>query len=506
MNTRYRAMSGNFLRFAVGALILAGAFAVWNASPSYSVANEAPAPVGEFDTPSSFANVIEAVRPAVVNIAVSGRQPAVNGMSPGGQGPFGPEAFPPGSPYDDFLRRFFEGSTAPDRETARPFQAMGTGFIIDPEGLVVTNYHVVESADEITVVLDDGSRHEATLRGYDEKTDLALLDVDGTDMPFVAFGDSEAARVGDWVLAIGNPFGLGGSATTGIISARGRDIQSGPFDDFLQVDAPINRGNSGGPLFDLEGKVIGVTTAIYSPNGGSVGIGFAIPSELVEPVVADLRDDGFVERGWLGVTIQGLDDELAAGLGLDEAGGALVAAVVERSPAAVAGVEPGDVILAIEGEQIEDARGLVRAVGTAHPDDDVVLEIWRDGEMLTFPIRLGLMPGTADPVAASGAKRSSSSVAELGFRVDDLDGRLRRQFRLDDTATGIVVTAVDPDGPAAKKDLQPGDLIVGIGREQVRDVAQLGDAISAAVAEEADVLVLQVQRGGERRFVALALS
>jgi len=508
MSTVQGASKWTFPRIALGLMVLAGAFALWNAYPSYSVANEALAPLAEVDTPASFANVIEAVRPAVVNIAVQGRQMAgVERIVPGdpsGPGrPFAPEG-PPGAPFEDFMRRFFDGRADPPDSSGQPFQAAGTGFIIDPDGLVVTNYHVVKGAEEITVTMDDGSRHPATLRGYDEKTDLALLEIDGENLPYVAFGDSDAVRVGDWIVAIGNPFGLGGSATTGIVSARGRDIRSGPFDDFLQIDAPINSGNSGGPLFDLEGKVIGVNTAIFSPNGGNIGIGFAIPATMVEPVIEELRDNGRVERGWLGVSVQGFDEEIASGLGLEEARGALVAEVVADTPAAAAGVMPGDVIVGFNGEPVDDVRELVRSVGASDPQDNVDIEVWRSGDTQTLQARLGeAAEGETAPLVRETPEAEHSS---LGLRVDELDHAARRRLRVADGVEGVVVDNVARDGAAFRKGLRPGDIVVGVGQSPVTSVEEFDSAIDAAVGSGRDTVVLQVMRGGVRQFVALPLS
>lgn len=271
--------------------------------------------------------------------------------------------------------------------------ALGSGFIIDPDGYVVTNNHVIDGADEITVILEGGDRLEAKVVGRDAKTDLALLKIDADEpLPYVSFGDSDAARVGDWVVAVGNPFGLGGSVTAGIISARGRDIHAGPFDDFLQVDAPINRGNSGGPLFSTSGEVIGINTAIYSPNGGNVGIGFATPSSLARTVIAQLREKGSVERGWLGVTIQSVTDDIADSLGLDEAEGALVSKVLPDSPAASAGLQQGDVILALNGQRITRFKTLPRLVAEAKTGKPATVTVWRDGREKDVTVTIGRMP------------------------------------------------------------------------------------------------------------------
>jgi len=502
MSNRYQHSSWTFLRFAIGALALAGAMVLWNAYPTYSVsANEALKPFGEADTPASFANVIEAVKPAVVNIAVNGHKTAtVQEFIPGD--PFGGQGVEP-SPFDDFLRRFFDGGAADMQQRAMPFQAMGTGFIISPDGEVVTNYHVVQDAEQINVIMDDGTQHDAKLLGYDEKTDIALLDIDGDNLPFVAFGDSDAVRVGDWIVAIGNPFGLGGSATTGIVSARGRDIQSGPFDDFLQIDAPINRGNSGGPLFDLNGKVVGVNTAIFSPNGGNIGIGFAIPSAQVEDIVNELRDKGHIDRGWLGVNVQGIDQDMASGLGLDSARGALVASVVDGSPAADAGVVAGDVILGIDGKELTDVRELVRTVGDSDPGDSVDLEVWRMGK--TEHLHATLAQADEDTNAPVVTEEHEADHSTLGLAVENLDSNMRRRLRLGDDVNGVVIRSVGRDGVAAEHGLRPGDVIVGVGQMPVSSVGEFNDAVDQVTDSGRDAVVLQVLRDGVRTFVALPL-
>jgi serine protease Do len=309
--------------------------------------------------------------------------------------------------------------------------------------------------------------------------------------------------VGDWIVAIGNPFGLGGSATTGIVSARGRDIQSGPFDDFLQIDAPINRGNSGGPLFDLNGKVVGVNTAIFSPNGGNIGIGFAIPSAQVEDIVTELRAKGRVERGWLGVNVQGIDQDMASGLGLDSARGALVANVVDGSPAADAGVMAGDVILGIDGKELSDVRELVRTVGDSDPGDSVDLEIWRMGETEHLNARLAQADDNAGaPVMTEEHEADHSS---LGLAVQELDSNMRRRLRLGDDVNGVVVRSVGRDSVAAERGLRPGDVIVGVGQMPVDSVTQFNDAVGQVTDSGRDAVVLQVLRDGVRTFVALPL-
>ncbi len=448
--------------------------------------------------PASFADVIEAVKPSVVNISTR-RTVVAAGPFPGFEG----------SPFDEQLRRFFERRQGPfngdpnGRVPPQPeMQAMGSGFIVSPDGWVVTNNHVVDTADSITVTLHDGRQFDATLRGIDEKTDLALLKIEAEDLPHAAFGDSDDTRVGDWVIAIGNPFGLGGTATTGVVSARGRDINAGPYDDFLQIDAPINRGNSGGPLFDLRGRVIGVNTAIYSPNGGSVGIGFAIPASQAGPVIDDLRADGRVERGWLGVSIQSIDESIAEGLGLETDEGALVAEVVADSPASQAGLQAGDVIVRFADRQIAEAKDLSRVVAEQDPDSKVAMEVLRNGDRQTMKVRLGDSP---DAKVHAAAPAVDSSGPRLGLRLSDLDGETRSRLGLGREVEGALVTAVEPGSPAARQGLRPGDVVARVGRVSVSDAQSAIDAVRG-LPEGTTKVVLQIVRGGAARFVALEVG
>ena len=331
----------------------------------------------------SFADVVEQVSPAVVNIAVTrSSRPTAEWR----------ERVPGGDEFERFFRRFFDGpGVMPDGPRfPRQMRGAGSGFVVDSEGYIATNQHVIEGAEEIVVTLQSGEQLEAEVIGQDERTDLALLRIDAPDeLTALEFGDSDRARVGEWVLAIGNPFGLGGTATAGIISARGRDIRSGPYDDFLQIDAPTNSGNSGGPVFNTAGEVIGVNTAIYSPNGGSIGIGFAIPANQAREILDELREEGFIERGWLGVRIRNVDRELAESLGLDAARGALIAMVEEGSPADEAGLLDGDVVMEFDGEPVDSSRTLGRLVGSRESDDRVSIRVWRDGDYLELTVELG---------------------------------------------------------------------------------------------------------------------
>ena len=357
--------------------------------------------------------------------------------------------------------------------------------MIDPEGYVVTNNHVIADASEITVTLGDGTAYEADLVGRDERTDLALLKVEPTTpLPAVSFGDSDDLRVGDWVMAVGNPYGLGGSVTAGIVSARGRDLRGGALNDFIQLDAPINRGNSGGPSFDSNGKVIGINTAIYSPTGGSVGIGFAIPSNVADRVIAELRDNGRVERGWLGVRIQPVTPDIAEGFGLDQAQGALIASVDPESPAAAAGLRPGDVITRWDGTDIEKLRDLPRLVADTPIGRDVKIDIWRDRAGVSLTVTTGeLQQRQASlDVQPRRGNASGADLEGLGITVVDLTPEQRS-----DLGAGVLVLDVDADGPAARQGLRAGDLVKQIGGETVEDVDQAAVAFARAKQSGANV-------------------
>ena len=444
----------------------------------------------------AFADLIEDARAAVVTVRIEGRA-APQRMRFGGSSP----------QMDEFLRRFFgrDGFAAPpSAERAPTVRGMGSGFIIDADrGLIVTNNHVIDRADTIVVSLDDGSEHTATLVGTDPKTDLAVLRIDADDLTEVQFGDSDAARIGDWVVAIGNPFGLGGTATVGIISARGRDIQAGPYDDYLQIDAPINQGNSGGPVFDTHGRVIGVNTAIFSPNGGNVGIGFAIPARQAEAIVAQLADNGVVERGWLGVQLQPLDEALAESLGLDEPRGALVVDVVEDSPADRAGLEAGDVITTFDGQVVETPKALSRQVAVAGVDEKVRVDVWRDERSKSLKVVLGRAE-TPEVAAATAPGRASESLA--GLKLRPLDERLRGQLGVGTDVEGVVVAGVEPGSAAAEGGLRPGDIIVQVERDRVNSPADVVDSITRLEQAERDRALVLVRRGNAQRFTTLPIG
>ena len=485
----------------LSALLVAGAVAaapVVTALPAFA----RPAPDG-------FGDLIEQVSPAVVQISV--KQVMPTGAPAGMDEHSVPEQFREG-PFKDFFERFFKDRAPQEFQSPHGTRAaIGSGFIIDKSGIVVTNNPVVGGAKEITVTLKDGSELPAKLLGTDEKTDLAVLRIEtGADLPAVAWGDSDKARVGDWVLAVGNPFGLGGTATVGIISARGREIGAGPYDDFIQVDAPINSGNSGGPLFDQNGKVIGVNTAIYTPNGGSVGIGFAIPGDLAQHVVAQLQENGSVKRGWLGVRIQPVTPEIAESLGLDKPEGAMVASVNTGSPAEKAGLHQGDVILSFAGEKIEHLRDLTRAAADAEVGSSARLDVWRGEKAMTLDVRMGEAPQQL--ASATGDDNSGNSgndgieLNSLGLVLANLDDQTRARYGLDDTMKGVVIAGVASNSDAADKGLRPGDLITRINQKTVATPTDITQAVEQAEQAKRKAVLLLVERQGEERFVAVEIA
>ena len=492
-----RARAGRQRRKPAQGLILtlgAGALAGFAMLPSAAQARGAP---------DSFADLAAKVKPAVVSIAVERKSSptADRRVPPGWRNPF-----PEGSPYHDFFRRYFDGPDrgGPDRggpPRPRRSRAVGSGFVVDPAGFVVTNHHVAEGASKIEVVFDSGKRLDATVVGRDPKTDLALLKLKGDGpFPHVSWGDSDKSRVGDWIMAVGNPFGLNSTVTAGIISARGRSIGSAALVDFLQVDAPINKGNSGGPTFNMAGRVIGVNTAIYSPTGGSVGLGFAIPSNTARKVIEQLKSGGKISRGWLGVQIQNVSAEIAKAVGLDKPRGALVAAVMPDSPAARAGVGSSDVIVRWAGEPVKDIRDLVRKVAFTKAGQSVAVVVWRHGASKTLTVR----------VAESGTQQAAASVdpapeaaAELGLSVVPADDELRRRFGLRRGAQGVVVLEVRPGSPAAAKDLRRGDLVTHVNGDKVATPAAMKLRVDEARKKGREAVLLRILRRNQPTFVAV---
>jgi serine protease Do len=455
--------------------------------------------------PQGYADLAERLLPMVVNISTSQtlRRPAANDQ------PDATPQAPQGSPLDDFFKDFMDRGNRPRR-----VQSLGSGFIIDPAGYIVTNNHVIDGADEITVILTDKTSLPATLVGKDDKTDLALLKVNSKQPLAVAkFGDSDHSRVGDLVMAIGDPFGLGGTVTTGIVSARNRDINSGPYDDFIQTDAPINRGNSGGPLFNMDGEVIGINSAIYSPSGGSVGIGFAIPANAAKNVIAQLKSSGKIQRGWLGVRIQQVSDEIAESMGLDKARGALIAGMTDGGPAAKAGLQNGDVVLNFDGRAVADERALPRMVAEAQIGKTVNVEVLRKGAHKTLPItvqKLADEEKVASADAKTGAKtptapKAPPAVANLGLSLAPMSADAKRRFHLDAKVDGVVVTDVAADSPAGQKNMRAGDVITEVAQQKVTSPDDVAARIDAERKAGHKVVLLQVSRGGELTFIGLRL-
>ncbi len=453
----------------------------------------------------SFADLAVRVTPALVNNSTERLQ--VRTSPTQGQGDLDqmfPQV-PEDSPFYDLFRRFRE-QQRPESAPAQRLRALGSGFIVDAAGYVVTNNHVIDGADKITVKLHDERTFEAKLVGRDAKTDIALLKIEGTNLPHVQFGDSTRIRVGDWVVAVGNPFGLGGTVTTGILSARNRDINSGPYDDYLQIDAAINRGNSGGPLFDLEGNVIGVNTAIYSPSGGNIGIGFAIPSSIASRVASELRQHGEVKRGWLGVRIQPLTEGIARALDLKRTAGALVAGVESGSPAEKAGIRSGDVILTVGGQPVDQFRDLARIVAGLERGKVAKVALWRDGKETTLDVTITDQPATATARRGEDRRGVPNSTADsrgrYGLSLAPLTPTNRQSLGLSESVEGVVIAQVVPNSPAAEQGLQIGDVIVRIGNEKVADPNDAIEKLARARREDRPAL-LMINRRGETRFVAI---
>ncbi len=459
-------------------------------------ANARPAPNG-------FADLAERLLPSVVNISTSQVVESRNFEMP---------QLPPGSPFEDFFKEFFDRGQPGNRPQSRRATSLGSGFIIDNDGHVITNNHVIQDADKIEVILQDDTRLKADIVGRDPKTDIAVLKVDLTGQTYqaVSFGDSEVARVGDWVVAIGNPFGLGGTVTAGIISARGRDISAGPYDNFIQTDASINRGNSGGPLFNLKGEVIGINTAIFSPSGGSVGIGFAVPTSTAQPVISQLIKHGQVKRGWLGVHIQQVTPEVAESLGLKEPTGALVAQVIEDGPAAKGKILRGDVILTFNKRKVPEMRKLPRIVADTEVGVDVPVEVWRENKKLTLKVQVGELKED-DQVAAlsdqdAGGDVKPKVVDDLGLTLSAVNEDTARKYKLEGDAKGVVVTEVAGAGPAAEKGVRPGDLIVEVGQEEVANPGDVERKVKEARDSGRKSVLLLVQGQNGLRFVAIRLG
>jgi serine protease Do len=506
-----------FLRSATARAVLLGA-ATLVAVPLAAVLPATPAFARP--APDSFADLAAKLLPAVVNVSSSATMTA----HAGGPGPDFP-MFPPGSPFEQFFKDFLDrnhqggpgnqggqakpSQPAPERRT----QSLGSGFVIDPSGIIVTNNHVIEGADEITVTLQDNTSLKATLIGRDERVDIALLRVKSDKpLPAVAFGDSDASRVGDWVLAIGNPFGLGGSVTAGIVSARGRDIRQGPYDDFIQTDAAINKGNSGGPLFNMDGQVIGINTAIYSPSGGSIGIGFSIPANLAKNVVAQLRDFGHARRGWLGVRIQPVTSDIAESLGLHETTGSLVAGVVPGGPAELAKIHNGDIITKFNGQDVKENHTLPRIVAETAIGTDVPVMLLRDGKEVTVTAKVGELPDDQQ-VASTDSKgpkpedtAKPTEIAGLGMSLTPITPDAKDKYQLGANQKGVVVTDVAPDGPAANRGLKAGDVIIEVQQEPVSTPADVQSKVDGVRKQNRKSVLLLIQRQDNLQWVPVPVG
>jgi serine protease Do len=468
--------------------------------------------------PDGIADVAEKVIDAVVNISTSQTVEARSGGS-GSEGRGAMPQLPPGSPFEEFFDDFFKnrrggpgGSSKGGELQPHKTNSLGSGFIVDTSGIVVTNNHVIADADEINIIMNDGSKFKAELVGVDKKTDLAVLKFKPTK-PLVAvkFGDSDKLRLGEWVIAIGNPFSLGGTVTAGIVSARNRDISSGPYDNYIQTDAAINRGNSGGPLFNLDGEVIGVNTLIISPSGGSIGIGFAVPSKTVAGVVDQLRQFGELRRGWLGVRIQPVTDEIAESLNIKPARGALVAGVDDKGPAKPAGIEPGDVVVKFDGKDVKEPKDLSRVVGDTTVGKTVDVVIIRKGQEETRQVTLGRLEDGDKAVQASAktpepAEKPVTQKA-LGLDLASLSKDLRSRYKIKDSVKGVIITNVDGSSDAADKRLSAGEVIVEVAQEAVTNAADVKKRVDQLKKDgKKSILLLVSNADGELRFVALSVQ
>ena len=514
----YRAPRRSLLsarKFALMATVAAGlGAAVYGFGPSQGPMNVFTSPahaqvnneVSKVEKPIGFADIVERVKPSVISVKVNINEKVAKDDSSNNED----SPFQPGSPMERFFRRFGGPDGLPPGLRGGPrghgaVTGQGSGFFISADGYAVTNNHVVDGADKVEVTTDDGKVYKAKVIGTDARTDLALIKVEGgSDFPFAKLSDGKP-RIGDWVLAVGNPFGLGGTVTAGIVSARGRDIGNGPYDDFIQIDAPVNKGNSGGPAFDTSGEVMGVNTAIYSPSGGSVGIAFSIPASTVKSVIAQLKDKGSVSRGWIGVQIQPVTPDIADSLGLKKAEGALVAEPQANGPAAKAGIESGDVITSVNGETVKDARELARTIGSIAPGTAVKLNVLHKGQDKTINLTLGQLPNTLEAKADTdngekGGATRGTDVPKLGLTVAPANSVAGAG------KDGVVVTEVDPTSAAADRGFKEGDVILEVAGKSVASATDVRDAINAAHADNKNSVLMRVKSGGTSRFVAVPLA
>jgi serine protease Do len=474
-------------------------------SPAHAQVNNEVRKVAQ---PVGFADIVEHVKPSVISVKVNISEKASAKDDNNDDSPF-----QPGSPMERFFRRFGGPDGLPPGMRGNPrgghgaVTGQGSGFFISADGFAVTNNHVVDGADKVEVTTDDGKVFKAKVIGTDARTDLALIKVEGaSDFPFAKLSDGKP-RIGDWVLAVGNPFGLGGTVTAGIVSASGRDIGNGPYDDFIQIDAPVNKGNSGGPAFNTEGEVMGVNTAIYSPSGGSVGIAFSIPASTVKSVIAQLKDKGSVSRGWIGVQIQPVTADIADSLGLKKAEGALVAEPQASGPAAKAGIESGDVITAVNGESVKDARELARTIGGLPPGVSVKLNVLHKGSDKVVNLTLGQLPNTLEAKADNdnndddkGSATKGTDVPKLGMTVAPANSVAGAGKE------GVVVTEVDPKSAAAERGFKEGDVILEVAGKTVTNAGEVREAINAARSDNKNSVLMRIKSGGSSRFVAVPLA
>jgi serine protease Do len=500
--TDYRSQTRSLFstrKLALMASVVTGlGFAVYGFGPSsgnFNIIGAARAEVSNAvpnaAQPTGFADLVERVKPSVISVKVTMKETAADAGSKS-------DDDGSGSPMERFFRQFGgpEGSPQnPGRDGRHGMMAQGSGFFISSDGFAVTNNHVVDGADKVEVTTDAGKTYTAKVIGTDPRTDLALIQVEGvSDLPYVKLSEGKA-RIGDWVLAVGNPFGLGGTVTAGIVSANGRDIGSGPYDDFIQIDAPVNKGNSGGPAFNMQGEVVGVNTAIYSPSGGSVGIAFSIPAATVKNVIAQLKDKGSVSRGWIGVQIQPVTQDIADGMGLKQAVGALVADPQKDGPAAKAGIDSGDIITAVNGQSIKDARELARTIGGFAPGSTVKLDVLHKGKSKTVSLTLGQLPNAQEAKADIDADRTQGTdVPRLGMTVAPAGKE------------GVVVTKVEPKSAAADRGIKKGDVILEVAGKTVSNPGDVREALEAARTDKKSSVLMRLRSGDASHYVAVPLA